>query len=90
MAQLPPGGTRSVLNGLNPRLDYCFTVVAVYSTDQLVPSEVVCTHRAGGPSGGSGSPAAGDPAGPGTGGTGGPGTVHTSLPGGGPQPGVTA
>jgi Fibronectin type III domain len=45
MAQITPGGTRYVLNGLNPKLDYCFIVVAVYSTEDLVQSDKVCTQR---------------------------------------------
>jgi hypothetical protein len=50
MGQVPAGTTRYRLNGLNPRLDYCFVVVAVYSADQLVPSERVCTQRSAAPS----------------------------------------
>lgn len=45
MGQVTPGGTRYVLNGLNPNLDYCFIVVAVYSTDDLLQSDQVCTNR---------------------------------------------
>lgn len=45
MAQITPGSTRYVLNGLNPSLDYCFIVVAVYSADELVRSDQVCTER---------------------------------------------
>lgn len=52
MAQIAAGGTRYAVNGLNPNLDYCFTVLAVYSTEQLIPSVQVCTHRS--------SPSAGD------------------------------
>jgi len=33
------------VNALNPRLDYCFSVVAVYSTNEFAPSELVCTNR---------------------------------------------
>lgn len=42
---VPPGTTRYTVNGLNPTVDYCFTVVAVYSTDQVATSELVCTDR---------------------------------------------
>jgi hypothetical protein len=45
LAQIAAGVTRYEVNGLNPNLDYCFTVLAVYSTDRLVPSDVVCTQR---------------------------------------------
>ncbi|HEX6500011.1 MAG TPA: tetratricopeptide repeat protein [Micromonosporaceae bacterium] len=42
---VPPGTTRYTVNGLNPTVDYCFAVVAVYSTDQVATSELVCTDR---------------------------------------------
>jgi hypothetical protein len=45
MGQVPAGTTRYELNGLNANLNYCFIVIAVYSTDQLAPSEQVCTER---------------------------------------------
>jgi hypothetical protein len=45
MGQIPAGTTKYRLNGLNANLEYCFIVVAVYSTDQLVPSGRVCTER---------------------------------------------
>ncbi|MDP9792312.1 tetratricopeptide (TPR) repeat protein [Catenuloplanes nepalensis] len=55
MANLPPGRVRYEINGLNPDLDYCFTVVAVYGTDasQVAASEQRCTARntPGGPTG---------------------------------------
>jgi hypothetical protein len=47
---LPPGQTSYTLNGLNPKLDYCFTVGAVYSTDVVTLSSLVCTQRSVGPS----------------------------------------
>jgi hypothetical protein len=50
LAQIPAGVTRYEENGLNPTLDYCFTVLAVYATDRLVPSDVVCTQRKTSPS----------------------------------------
>jgi hypothetical protein len=37
--------TTFTLNGLNPRLDYCFTVAAVYGTDRVAVSNLVCTSR---------------------------------------------
>lgn len=46
MAQLDPGVTGYRVNGLNPRLDYCFTVIALYSATQLAKSDQVCTDRA--------------------------------------------
>jgi hypothetical protein len=46
MGNIPAGETRYEVNGLNSNLDYCFTVIVVYSTDRLVPSKVVCTDRA--------------------------------------------
>jgi hypothetical protein len=48
-AQLPVGRTGYTVNGLNPRLQYCFTIVAVYSTDEVVPSALVCTRRTSNP-----------------------------------------
>jgi hypothetical protein len=50
LAQIAAGVTRYEENGLNPTLDYCFTVLAVYATDRLVPSDVVCTQRKTSPS----------------------------------------
>jgi hypothetical protein len=43
--QVPAGQTTVTLNGLSTTVDYCFTVVAVYTTDQLAPSDLVCTRR---------------------------------------------
>ncbi len=55
MANLPPGREDYVINGLNPALDYCFTIVAVYGADadEVAPSEQRCTSRksAGDPTG---------------------------------------
>ncbi|HKT05283.1 MAG TPA: tetratricopeptide repeat protein [Rugosimonospora sp.] len=42
---VPPGQTSFTVSGLNANLDYCFTVVAVYTTDQFAPSDLVCTRR---------------------------------------------
>jgi hypothetical protein len=40
-----PGQTSFRMDGLNDRLDYCFTVVAVYSTTRFSPSPQACTSR---------------------------------------------
>jgi hypothetical protein len=42
---LARGATSFTVNGLDAAVDYCFTVVAVYSTDQFAPSDLVCTKR---------------------------------------------
>jgi hypothetical protein len=47
--RLAPGETTYPVVGLNPKLDYCFSVVAVYSTTLLAPSNLVCTQRTGRP-----------------------------------------
>src|SRR2546423_1361616 len=44
---LPQGETRYQVVGLNPRLDYCFSVIAVYGTNVVAPSNLVCTKRTG-------------------------------------------
>ena len=46
MGQVGPTTTRFSLQGLNPDLDYCFAVVAVYSTSQFSTSPQTCTSRA--------------------------------------------
>ena len=48
MGQVSPGQTSFELNGLNPELDYCFAVVAVYSTKDFASSPQACTSRAKG------------------------------------------
>ncbi|WP_408630659.1 hypothetical protein [Micromonospora echinaurantiaca] len=50
MASVDPGQTTYTVNGLNSRVDYCFTVLAVYSTDSFATSGQVCTDREGGAS----------------------------------------
>ncbi|HEV7711713.1 MAG TPA: fibronectin type III domain-containing protein, partial [Asanoa sp.] len=45
MGPVEPGVTRYLANGLATDSDYCFTVVAVYSTDRYATSGQVCTHR---------------------------------------------
>ncbi|PWU54618.1 hypothetical protein DLE60_29550, partial [Micromonospora globispora] len=47
MATVDPGQTSYTVNGLNGKLDYCFTVLAVYSTDAFATSGQVCTDREG-------------------------------------------
>jgi len=42
---LPRGETTYRVVGLNPRLDYCFSVIAVYGTNVVAPSDLVCTQR---------------------------------------------
>ena len=42
---LTPGSTTYTINGLNPRLDYCFTVAAVYDTTRVELSDLTCTKR---------------------------------------------
>jgi hypothetical protein len=49
MGHLAPGETTYPVVGLNPRLDYCFSVVAVYSAALVAPSNLVCTQRSGAP-----------------------------------------
>lgn len=49
MASIDPGTTSYTVNGLNPRLDYCFTVLAVYSTETYATSGQVCTSRGSSP-----------------------------------------
>ena len=45
MGRVSPGQTSFGLNGLNPDLDYCFAVVAVYSTKDFSSSPQACTSR---------------------------------------------
>jgi hypothetical protein len=45
MATVEPGRTSHTVNGLSSRVDYCFTVLAVYSTDSFATSGQVCTDR---------------------------------------------
>jgi hypothetical protein len=42
---LPAGTTRYTISGLNPKLEYCFTVAAVYGTQDVQLSESACTNR---------------------------------------------
>jgi hypothetical protein len=41
------GQSSSVVNGLNPKADYCFVVAAAVSVDVLANSDSVCTARLG-------------------------------------------
>lgn len=43
--QVEPGRTSYTLNGLSAGVDYCFTVLAVYSTETFTTSGQVCTDR---------------------------------------------
>ncbi len=45
IATVDPGRTSHTVNGLNSRVDHCFTVLAVYSTDSFATSGQVCTTR---------------------------------------------
>lgn len=45
IATVDPGRTSYTVNGLNSRVDHCFTVLAVYSTDSFATSAQVCTAR---------------------------------------------
>ncbi|GAA5199559.1 hypothetical protein GCM10023322_75430 [Rugosimonospora acidiphila] len=46
---LPAGQSAYTVNGLNPDVDYCFTVVAVYTTNEVATSALTCTQRTGHP-----------------------------------------
>ncbi|MFI5933698.1 tetratricopeptide repeat protein [Actinoplanes sp. NPDC051494] len=48
MGTVGPSTTTFNLKGLNADLDYCFVIVAVYSTTKFSPSEQACTTRASG------------------------------------------
>jgi hypothetical protein len=48
MGQVGPTTTTFDLNGLNADLDYCFAIVAVYSTSQFSTSPQTCTSRSPG------------------------------------------
>ncbi|TDC30962.1 hypothetical protein E1166_28375 [Micromonospora sp. KC213] len=45
MGSVEAGQTSYTLNGLSGTVDYCFTVLAVYSTDAFATSGQVCTDR---------------------------------------------
>jgi hypothetical protein len=46
MGQVGPGDTSFDLQGLSAQLDYCFAIVAVYSTTKFASSPQACTSRA--------------------------------------------
>ncbi|GAA2699622.1 hypothetical protein ACFY2R_07500 [Micromonospora olivasterospora] len=48
MGDVDPGETSYTVNALSTRVDYCFTVLAVYSTDTFATSGQVCTARQAG------------------------------------------
>ena len=43
--QMPPGSADYIAYGLNDRLDYCFSVAVVYSSDRVAATDPVCTDR---------------------------------------------
>ncbi|WP_346775865.1 tetratricopeptide repeat protein [Micromonospora sp. HNM0581] len=45
MATVDAGQTSYTVNGLSPRVNYCFAVLAVHDTDQFAASDQVCTSR---------------------------------------------
>jgi hypothetical protein len=45
VATLGPGKTSYEMSALNPALDYCFVVVAVYRDNQFATSAQACTER---------------------------------------------
>jgi serine/threonine protein kinase len=45
LAEVPTGDTRVEVSGLNPAVNYCFTVVAVLNVDQVAAAAPVCTKR---------------------------------------------
>jgi hypothetical protein len=49
LGQVGPGKTTYTLQGLNAKLDYCFAVVAVYSTTTFATSPPACTTRVSSP-----------------------------------------
>jgi Rieske Fe-S protein len=49
MGRVGPGQTRFTLQGLDPRANYCFAVVAVYSTSEFAASPQACTARPAAP-----------------------------------------
>ncbi|GAA4245950.1 fibronectin type III domain-containing protein [Dactylosporangium darangshiense] len=42
---LPAGTTKYTISGLNAKLEYCFTVAAVYGTQDVQLSDLACTKR---------------------------------------------
>ncbi|WP_232833179.1 fibronectin type III domain-containing protein, partial [Nocardiopsis sp. TNDT3] len=48
LADVGPGGTRAEVSGLDADEEYCFTVIAVVTVDEVAYSEEACTDRSGG------------------------------------------
>jgi hypothetical protein len=46
VSTLGPGQTSYEMSALNPALNYCFTVIAVYRADKFATSAQACTSRA--------------------------------------------
>jgi hypothetical protein len=44
-ATLGPGKTSFEIGSLNPKLNYCFAVVAVYRNNKFATSQQACTDR---------------------------------------------
>lgn len=47
MGSTSAGDTSFTVHALNPNLDYCFAVLAVYSTEKYGHSQLICTERSG-------------------------------------------
>lgn len=45
LTQVEKGVTEATIDALNPDKDYCFTVIAVISVDEVAPSRETCTER---------------------------------------------
>jgi hypothetical protein len=50
LQSLGSGHTSYTINGLDPNVDYCFLVAAIYTGELTVPSNPVCTQRHSSPS----------------------------------------
>ncbi|MFE6448594.1 serine/threonine-protein kinase [Nocardiopsis dassonvillei] len=48
LADVGPGETRAEVSGLDADEEYCFTVIAVVTVDEVAYSEEACTDRSGG------------------------------------------
>ncbi|GAA2104382.1 hypothetical protein GCM10009780_55650 [Actinomadura alba] len=45
LAEVPAGGTKTEISGVNPAANYCFTVLAILDVDQVAAADPVCTKR---------------------------------------------
>jgi hypothetical protein len=45
LTQVEKGVSQATIDALNPSSEYCFTVIAVISVDEVAPSKEVCTTR---------------------------------------------